>query len=292
MRNMLPVIAALGVTQISAFVDLKIASHLPSGSVSTLAIANLLIQLPVAVFGISVAASSLPDFSRESTESGLEVLRERLRNGILRILFYIVPSAAVLISLGDYCIGILYRAGKFGAAEQQATHWVLAAYAVGLVSFGSVKLMSSAYFALQDYRTPLRASVASVVLSALAAVSIAFALRQTSFAAAGIALGAALGSYLNLSLLLRGLRQRLGPLFTSAMWAGTRRIGFATTAAVIVGALARQLQVALLPSAHPRVVGAPVLGAFALTYLLTAWLMGSGEAARWLRMRPRGAASR
>ena len=291
LRNVIPVLAALGVTQLSSFVDMKIASHLPDGALSTLTNANLLVQLPVAMFGISVAASSLPDFSRDSGAATYDVLRERLRNGFLRVLFYIVPSAAVLIGLGDYCIGILYRAGKFGAAEQYATRWVLAGYAVGLVSFGSVKLMSSAYFALQDYRTPLRSSMASVVLSGLGALTLAFALRHTTFSAAGIALGAALGSYLNLTLLLRGLRKRLGPLYTPDMWRGTRRIVLATIAGLSIGLLAKQVQTTVWPNAHPRLAGPPILASFALAYLLVAWAQGSGEAAKWLRLRPRGAAA-
>lgn len=287
LRNVVPVVTALGVTQISSFVDLSIASVLPVGATSTLSYANALAMLPVAIFGVSVAASSLPEFSRESGAANFDALRERLRGGWQRILFYIIPSAAVFIALGDYCVGILIRAGRFGASEQFATHMVLASYAVGLVSFGSVKLMSSAYYAIQDYRTPLRASIASIVLSAVGAASLAWLLRATPYAAAGIALGAALGSYLNLTLLLHGLRQRLGPLYTPAMWSGTWRIATASLAAVVVGTAFRILQDHFWPTAHPRIAGPPILTAFGLTYLFAAWAMGSAEAARWLRLQPR-----
>ena len=286
-RNVLPVVLALGVTQISSFVDLMIASRLQTGAMTLVNYANLLALLPVALFGISVAASSLPDFARDMTGSTLDALRERLRGGWQRILFYIIPSAAVFIALGDYCVGILYRAGRFTADDQFVTHGILAGYAIGLVSFGSVKLMSSAYYALQDYRTPLRASMASVMVSGLAAAAIAFMLRESRLAAAGIALGAALGSYTNLALLLRGLRARLGPLYTPAMWAGTRRIVLATAAAVAVGLLLRLLQGSVWPGVHPRIAGPPILAAFGAAYLLVAWAMGSAEAARWLRLRPR-----
>jgi putative peptidoglycan lipid II flippase len=288
LRNVVPVIAALGVTQLSSFVDLSIASFLPAGAASSLMYANQLALLPVSIFGVSVAASSLPEFSRDTGSENFDALRERLRSGWLRILFYVVPSAAVFIALGDYCIGILIRAGKFGANEQFVTHWVLAGYAIGLVSFGSVKLLSSAYYALQDYRTPLRASMASIVLSAVVAGSLALALRDSRLAAAGISLGAALGSYLNLALLLRGLRARLGSLYTAAMWTGTQRIVVATAAAVVVGLALRALQHSVWPTVHPRLAGPPILGAFGLTYLMVAWSLGSAEAARWLRLRPRG----
>ena len=286
LKNVVPVMMALGVSQVSAIVDLQIASKF-QGGVTSLLNANTVAMLPVALFGVSIAASALPELSRDSGCTRYDALLERLRAGWQRILFYIIPSAAVFMALGDYVIGILYRLGQFGAAEQNTVHWVLAGYAVGLVSFGSVKLMASAYFALQDYRTPLRASTLSIVVSGVGAVAFAYLLRNSSFAAAGIAFGAALGSYVNLTVLLRGLRQRLGPLYTREMWIGTGRIVLATLIAVAVGLGMSFLQRSMFPGAHPRIAGPPILLAFAVTYLVVAWLRGSHEAARWLRLRPR-----
>ena len=283
LKNVVPVVTALGVVQISSFVDLFIASYLPAGAVTNIGYANTLALLPVSLFGVSVAAASLPDFSRDSGALAMDALLERLRGGWQRILFYIVPSALAFITLGDYCVGILYRAGRFGAAEQSAVSAVLAAYAIGLVSFGSVKLLGSAYYALQDYQTPLRASIASIVVSIMISASIAVPLRAFPLAAAGIALGSAVGSYVNLALLARGLRQRLGTLYTPAMWQGTRRIVVAGVAATVIGLLLRLVQQRWWPTVHPRIVGVPMLAGFGITYLVVAWRMGSAEAARWLR---------
>lgn len=291
LRNLVPVVTALGVVQISGFVDLQIASFLPTGATTTITYANTLALLPVSLFGVSVAAASLPEFSRDSAGVAHEALRERLRAGWQRILFYVVPSAALFLALGDYCVGVLYRAGRFGAAEQQAVYAVLAGYALGLVSSASVKLFGSAYYALQDYRTPLRASVISIVVSAMAAISMTLPLRSSSFAAAGIAVGSALGSYVNLGLLARGLQRRLGPLYTPAMWRGTQRILLASLVAAIAGSGARLLHQQVAPEWHVRVAAFPVLGVFGATYLIAAWWMGSAEAARWLRRRPRQAGS-
>ncbi len=284
LRNVMPVVTALGAVQVSSFIDLQIASYLPSGATTNMAYANTLGLLPVSLFGVSVAAAALPDLSRDYGVQALDVLRERLRGGWQRILFYIVPSAVALIVLGDYCVGILYRAGRFGPSEQQVVHWILAAYSVGLVSFASVKLLASVHYAFQDYRTPLRASIVAIVISAVTAVAIALPLRRSPFATAGIALGSALGSYVNLIILVGGLRRRLGALYTPAMWVGMRRILIATMCAALVGTLARWAHMHWMPALHPRVAGIPILGMFGLTYLLTAWWTGSGEAARWLRL--------
>lgn len=286
--NIGPVVTALGVVQISSLVDLQIASFLPEGAPTNIAYANAIALLPVSLFGVSVAAAALPEFSRDSTAPLMDALRERLRGGWQRILFYIVPSAVVFVLLGDYVVGLLYRGGQFGASEQRIVHVALAAYAVGLVSFGSVKLLGSAHYALQDYRTPLRASVASIVVSGVVAAAIALPLRESPLAVAGIALGSALGSYVNLVVQVRGLRAKLGPLYTPAMWAGTRRIAIAAVAAGAVGWIGRLLQEAFLSHWHPRLVALPVLALFGATYLVVAWLMGSAEAARWLRQPVRG----
>ncbi len=288
LRNMVPVITTLGVVQISSFIDMTIVTYLPAGATTNLYYANTLALLPVSLFGVSVAAASLPEFSRDTGLSTMDALRERLRNGWQRILFYIVPSAVVFITLGDYCAGILYRGGLFGAADQRVVHVILAASALGLVSFASVKLLSSAYYALQDYRTPFRASVLSIFVSAAAAIAIAWTFRTSPYAAAGIALGSALGSYASFVVQLRGLHRRVGTFYTPQMWMGTRRIVIAAFIAALVGAALRYAQMRLLPAAHPRLTGIPILGAFGLTYLVAAWAMGSAEAARWLRRAPRG----
>ncbi|MEQ1693632.1 MAG: lipid II flippase MurJ, partial [Gemmatimonas sp.] len=283
LRNIGPVMLALGVVQISSLIDVQIASFLPTGAVSSISYASLIALLPVSLFGVSVAASSLPEFSRESDTTRDGALLERLRAGWQRILFYIIPCAVVFLAYGDLCVGMLLRNGRFGAAEQHVVRLVLAGSAIGLVSFASVKLLASVYYALQDYRTPLRASVSSLGASALAAVSLAYLFRHETWAAAAITVGSALGSFVNLAVLVRGLRSRLGALYTDAMWRGSRRIAVASLLAMLVALPVRWW----LRDWHPIVGGPPTLAVFGIAYLLAAWWMGSREASRLLRLPPR-----
>jgi putative peptidoglycan lipid II flippase len=284
LRNVGPVVLALGVVQISSLIDLQSASYLPEGAVSSISYASLIALLPVSLFGVSVAASSLPEFSRDAGNDREAALLERLRGGWQRILFYIVPCAVVFLAYGDLCVGILLRNGRFGAADQQVVRLVLAGSAIGLVSFSSVKLLASAYYALKDYRTPLRASLSSLVVSAITAIALAFAFRKVPWAAAAITLGSAIGSFTNLSVLVRGLHTRLGPLYTETMWTGTRRIVIAALVAMLVAFPLRWWLRAL----HPLLSGPPTLAMFGVSYLLLAWGMGSREASRLLRLTPRG----
>ncbi len=285
--NLVPVIGALGVVQLSGFADGFIAAYLEPGSVSVLGFANQLMLLPVALFGIAVSASSLPEFARDRSaleqETVREALRARVQDGWVRILFYVVPSAVVFVLFGDLVVGVLLRSGQFGLREQVLVHGTLAAYAVGLVSFATNRLLAAVFHARQDYRAPLRFSMVSVGVSIATAASLAFAFRTHALAVAGIALGAAIGSWVNFTLLSTRLRRELGPLLASAGRAALWRIVTATALAAVVAGALRPLTDGL----HRWVEGPLVLGTFSVIYLVTSWWRGSGEAARWLRLAPR-----
>ncbi len=283
LRNFVPVVAAVGVVQLSAFVDQAIATFLVEGAVTNLFYANTLALLPVSLFGISVVASSLPELSRSSAVQRTEALLARVRTAWMRLLFFIVPSAVVLIVLGDYCAGIVYRSGRFGAEQQTIVHYVLAAYAVGLISFASVRLLASVFHAQQDYATPLRASVLSLSVSAVAAAAIALPMRHSVFAPAAIALGSALGSYSNFVFLMYRIRRTVGGVYTREMWSTTFRI----FASAIVAALVVLPLRAVLDPSSPRLWGPVAIGVYGVVFLLSAWLLGSEEAGRLLRLKPR-----
>ena len=285
LRNFIPVVVALSAVQISGFIDLRIASELPDGAISSMTFASQLYTLPVSLFGLSVAAASLPDFSRDSLLAR-EVLIGRLRSGWVRILFYIIPCTVVFVLFGDLVITLLLQSGRFSASDTRVVHRILAAYAVGLIGFSSVKLLASAHYAFNDYRTPLRASVVAIVTSAVLAVSLALPLRHSLIGAAGIALGSALGSYVNLTVLAAGLRRKLGPLYTRAMWNGTARVVGATAAAAVAGWLVRgwlSTAFSLPERTRGYVVALGTLGTFGGIFIVVAYAAGSREAARWLR---------
>jgi putative peptidoglycan lipid II flippase len=140
---------------------------------------------------------------------------------------------------------------------------------------------------MQDYRSPLRASIASLVMSTVAAIALAYPFRRSPWAAAAIALGSAVGSVVNVTMLLRGLTRSLGTLYTPAMWQGTRRIVAASVVAAVVALPVRWW----LRQSHPMISAPPTLATFGLAYLLSAWAMGSREASRLLRLAPRGGAA-
>ena len=206
-RAWIPVVFGAGVVQISSIIDTQLASLLPSGSVAALRYAQLIAILPVSLFGVGVAAVALPELSRDAAGAEHEILRNRLADGFRQLIFFVIPSAFAFAALGSQMVGALFETGSFDSRDTSMVAGILAAYALAVPAQTSIKLLASGHYALGDTKTPVRIAVLAVVVSA----GSAFALMQY-WGPAGIAVGAAVGAYLNVALNSLMLKRRLGPI--------------------------------------------------------------------------------
>ena len=273
-----PVVIGAGVVQISSIVDTQLASLLGGGAVASLGYAQLLSTLPLSLFGVSVAAAALPDMSRDAATQAAPVLRGRLAEGLRRLAFFVIPSAFALAALSQPMVAAIFQTGSFGVAETEVVAGVLAAYAIGVPGQASVKLLASGHYAIGDTRTPVRVAGLSVAVSA----GLGWSLMHW-FGAAGIALGAAAGGYVNMAFNYASLRRRFGPLGgagdTRAVMASIIAASAATVAAVPVATLAG-------PTAWGSVLGA--LTSFGVVYGVICLMLRHPDAGRvldWARRR-------
>jgi putative peptidoglycan lipid II flippase len=287
-----PAIMGRGVVQLSGYLDLVLASLLAVGAVARLRYAQTLYLLPVSLFGMSVAAAALPDLARDR-DAALGAVRERTVAAVERVAFYVVPSVVAFLVLGKVLVAGLYRAGEFGEADVRAVWYVLAAYSLGLLASTTTRVYQSAFFALRDTATPARVALVRVVVSLAAGALLmvqfepitlfATPLPAGAFAAVtaagiplgpvGLALGAALGAWVEWSLLRRRLRATIG-----AVGASGSLLVRAAGAAVVAAALAYALATRLPPSSSELLAAALVAATYGLVYVAAARLLGLGEA--------------
>ena len=207
-RNAMPVAAGQGIFQLSSLTDVFVASLLAEGALTGIYFAQRIAMVPMALFGASVAVAALPEMSREE---GVEALRSHLSTGVRRVSYFILPSVAVLLLLGDLVTSLIYERGAFEAAHVPVVRWALGGYALGLVATGLTKLFASAFHALQDTRTPVKYAMAGVGSGILIGAATALWMEDRGFglrAAAGLVFGSSVGAWVNLVLLVRGLRRR------------------------------------------------------------------------------------
>ncbi len=166
-NNFGPIFVSRGVVQVSAYVDQMIASWLPLGSVAHLGYGQVISLLPVSLFSMSVSAAELPALSSATgtAEEVASALRKRLSNGLRRIAFFTIPSAAAFLLLGDVIAGAIYQTGEFTHTDALYVWAVLAGSSVGLLATALGRLYSSAFYALLDSRTPLRFAVIRIALT-------------------------------------------------------------------------------------------------------------------------------
>ncbi|HWP53990.1 MAG TPA: murein biosynthesis integral membrane protein MurJ, partial [Pyrinomonadaceae bacterium] len=168
-KNFFPVFMSRGAVQISAFIDVALASLLPTGAVAAITYAQSLYTLPVSLFGMSISAAELPAMSSTlgTTEEVASHLRKRLDDGLQRIAFYIVPSAMAMLALGDIITATLYQTGEFRHDATTYVWGILAGSTLGLLASTLGRLYASTYYALHDTRTPLRYAIVRVSLTGL-----------------------------------------------------------------------------------------------------------------------------
>ncbi|MDE3169252.1 MAG: murein biosynthesis integral membrane protein MurJ [Acidobacteriota bacterium] len=216
-RNFIPVFVGRGVVQISAYVDAVLASLLPTGAVAGLAYAQLLYMLPVSLFGMSVSAAELPHMSGAigTDEEVAPILRARLNSGLRQIAFFVVPSIAALLVLGDVIVAAIYKSGRFTQADVIFVWGIVAGAMVGLLASTLGRLYSSTYYALHDTRTPLRYAIIRVILTSGLGYLFALPLPHilginARWGVAGLTISAGMSSWVEFALLRRTLNRRIG----------------------------------------------------------------------------------
>ena len=276
LRNFGPVFVGRGVVQISAYVDMMLASLVGTGAAAILGFAQTLYVLPVSLFGMAVSAAELPAMASAlgSDEEVAATLRARLAAGAARIAFFIVPSAVAFLAFGDLLAGALFESGAF---DRRASLWVwatLAGYAIGLLATTHGRLYSSGFYALNDTRTPLRYAVVRVALSAALGWAAALTLPDALgvdplWGVAGLAAASGIAGWVELALLRRALRRRIGVLPSGA--ALLLRLGLAAGAGA---AAAWGVRVLLGGGAPLRAEAVLVAAVFGMTYFALCWALG------------------
>ncbi|HEX8370841.1 MAG TPA: murein biosynthesis integral membrane protein MurJ [Pyrinomonadaceae bacterium] len=167
MRLMAPAILGTSAVQINVLVNLAIVSGIDGGR-SWLSYAFRLMQFPIGVFGVAIGTASIPVLSRMASEGKFKDFRDTLSSSLNLVFLMTLPSACGLVVLGEPIIRLIYERGKFDAADTTMTAWALGGYSIGLTGYAAIKVLSPAFYALDDAKTPMIIALGSIVVNALA----------------------------------------------------------------------------------------------------------------------------
>jgi putative peptidoglycan lipid II flippase len=221
-----PGAVGMAATQVNVFVNTVLATSTVEGAVSWLNYAFRLMYLPIGLFGVSIATAALPTVSRQTTLEDSTAVRDTVSNSLSLMLMLNIPAMVGLIVLAQPIVRVLLERGRFTSADTVATAAALQFYAIGLVGYSIVRIVSPIFYALGHNRTPVIVSIVVVLVNAL----LNYLLVHTSFSYRGLALGTSIAALINAGTLLVLLRGHLQGLNEARLLGSIARIAVASIA--------------------------------------------------------------
>jgi putative peptidoglycan lipid II flippase len=160
-RLMWPSVIAGAAVQVNVLVNGNFASEINGGR-SWLFCAFRLAQLPIALFGVSLATATLPSVTRAFARGDLTAFGRTMRDSVRLCWFLALPAAVGLGFLAQPVIALIYQHGRFNAHDTLETAYALQAYAVGLAGYAAIRVLTPSFYALGLPRTPLRISLIGI----------------------------------------------------------------------------------------------------------------------------------
>lgn len=223
---LLPRLFGSAIYQLNVFMDTVFASlsHIVGrGAVAGIYYANRLIQFPLAVFGIALSTASLPVMSEQVASNDIEKLKNTISFSLRTIFLFILPSGMILFVMSSPIVKLLFQRGSFDASSTAITSSALVFYSLGLFSFSAVKVISSAFFSLQDTTTPVKTTAFCLILNIVLNFILMWPLKV-----GGLALASSISSTINLLLLFYLLEKKIGKLNHRAIIISFFKISIAT----------------------------------------------------------------
>ncbi|MCD1644979.1 murein biosynthesis integral membrane protein MurJ [Aurantimonas coralicida] len=191
-----------GITQINLFVGQAIASFKP-GAVSILQYADRPYQLPLGMIGVAIGVVLLPELARALKAGHLREAQHTQNRSLEFALFLTLPAAVALFIIPEPIIRVIYERGAFDPSVTPVVASVLGLYALGLPAFVMIKVFSPGYFAREDTKTPMKATLASAGANIVLSLILFWLIAER-----GIALATTLAGWLNAGLLFAGLYRK------------------------------------------------------------------------------------
>lgn len=246
--------------QAGLIVVLALANRV-EGGVAAYQWAFTFFYLPHALFGVPIFAVLFTAMAEKAAVEDLEGVAERLREGLGMLAFILIPVATLLFVLGGPVSVVVLDHGAMGEGGAALVGSVLAMFALGLPAYSAFLVLTRAFYAIGETKTPALVNAAAVAIASVAGAGLFLSLTGR-MQVPGLALGHTIGFAVGALLLARALTKRLGRI-------GSTRLTATVLRSVLLSALAGLVMFVVYNSFFVR-------SDFAAIGLATASLVGMG----------------
>src|SRR5262245_45709555 len=233
MRLMAPATIGSAALQINVAVNTGFATSIGEGVVSWLDYALRLMYLPIGMFGVAISTVTLPLASRAAALENLDEFRRTIAQALRLTFLLTIPSAIGLIVLSRPIIALIYQHGRFTVYVTTQTALALSYNALGLMFYSSVRVLAPGFYALQDTRIPMIASLISILTNYIVAK---VTVDYLGIGIRGLALAIPVVMTVHFTLLFFFMHRKLGDIEDKSLLATFARV---LLAALVMGAICR-----------------------------------------------------
>ncbi len=155
LRLMWPKTLSLAVFQLGTLAIVTLVSFLSDAGRNYVIFdyAQTLAFAPVALFGQAIAQAAFPVLSREREK--MQEFKQTFIASFNQMLYLVLPISVLILVLRIPIVRLIYGAGQFDWAATVLTGRTLALFSISIFAQSLIALISRAFYALYDTKTPL-----------------------------------------------------------------------------------------------------------------------------------------
>lgn len=250
-RKLIPTIIGLGTMQLNTLLDGFIASYpiligstifgfaypLGEGANASLNFASRLFQFPLGVFGIAVGTAIFPLLASQATKR--DAFGDTVRRGLRLVVFIGLPASAGLMLVRDLLSGVVFQGGMFTSGDTTEVSFILLGYGTAIWAYSMTQVLTRAFYAVDDMKTPVRIAVRMIALN----LTLNVILIWTPLGTAGLAWSTAFCAVIQVGILMRAIRKHVDVPADKTVVASWMK----TVVATLMMSLAVSLSLVFLP---------------------------------------------
>jgi len=268
----LPVIIGTSVNEINVLVDRTLASRIAVGGISALNYARRLNGFVQGLVVISLTSVMFPMISKMAAAKNLKGLKRTVIEAIATMSLLIFPATVGAMTFAEEIVMLLFGRGAFTADAVTMTGAALFYYSIGMIAFGLRDVLSRAFYALQDSKTPMMNAIIGIVLNIVLNI-----ILSRYLGIGGLALATSISAVVVVGLLFISLRRKIGGFGLSVLSRSFIKIGLAS---VIMGVITRRVFKFLKQSLGQSISLVITIGIGVIIYSILVYLMRIPEVDR------------
>ncbi len=202
-----PMLLGISVSQINTIVNKYFGSGQGDSIVTAMTNAISLQQLPINMFGFSIAMSVFPTMVEHYTQGKLRLYKKDLSMAIRNIVFITLPCTFGMIAVREPLVRAMYLWGEFTEKDVKTLSTLLIFYSLGITAYCVRQALLQGFYSIQVTTIPVTINIIVLLLN----IVLSFLLVNL-MGANGLGLAYSLAGVASMCMLAFMLRTKVGNL--------------------------------------------------------------------------------